>query len=189
MKYVKVIVVLIIIAMFSCIFIGCDKEKEEEDKGLYSAANYGGAGNPSPVLFLEYRAETREFDIDNVQLEVSFGWLAFHELDKLDFDISDSLYALNAEDRSNRIVIRDIPRLNDIEYSCDFSANGSYLNSEIIYNHSEKIIIPSALFIGERGTIFVAIDGEIYPNHNLGGGYNSFKYTKIEGNRVKLSAK
>ncbi len=189
MKYVKVIVVLVLIAMFSCIFIGCDKEKEEEDKGLYSAANYGGAGNPSPVLFLEYRAETREFDIDNVQLEVSFGWLAFHELDKLDFDISDRLYALNAEDRSNRIVIRDIPRLNDIEYSCDFAYDTNLSTLNIVYNHSEEIIIPSDLFSGDSGEIWIAIEGEIYPNTHLGGGYNSFKYTKIEGDRVKLSAK
>ncbi len=190
MKYVKVIVVLIIIAMFSCIFIGCDKEKEEEeDNGISSGFTYSGAGEPSPVLYLAYKAATREFDIDNVRLEVSFGWLASHELDKLDFDMSDSLFALNAEDRSNRIVIRDIPRLNDIEYSCDFAYDTNLSTLNIVYNHSEEIIIPSDLFSGDSGEIWIAIEGEIYPNTHLGGGYNSFKYTKIEGDRVKLSAK
>ena len=189
MKYLKVIVVLVLIAMFSCIFIGCDKEKEEEEKSLSSGFAYDGSDEASPELFLDYRADAREFDIENVQLDVSFGWLKNCIIREIEEDLEYSLIILNECDFSHYCILTVIERFNSTEYMCDFAWKADVNKKGIEYNHSERIIVPTELFVGETGMIMIAIIGEVYPNTHLGGGSNSFKYAKIEGNRVKLSAK
>ncbi len=180
MKYVKVIVVLVLIAMFSCIFIGCDKEKEEEeDKGISSGFTYRG-GEFAPKLQLGFRAEQREFNIDDVRLEVGFGWIDFLNYDT-NFDNLDYELIINQVKKGGKeVTIMDIPNFNSRQYACHIGENNM-----VEYSYLTEVKIPEELF-EEEGMIGISIvnkETHMSPSH----GFDVFKYTKIGENKIKIS--
>ena len=187
MKYVKVVVVLVLIAMLICIFLGCEKEKtieEEEDKGISSGFTYSGGGEPSPELYLGYKANISEFDLSNVKLEIGYGWVDVAHLDREQNVLNYELVAKQIGS-NNETILSHADNFNSTLYSF-------YLDLEqehYVYSHTEIVLIPQELFSKAAGEILLFIRDCDAPDKTYGGGYNSFKYTKIEGDRVKLSAK
>ena len=184
MKHVKVIVVLIIIAMFSCIFIGCDKEKaieEEEDKGISSGFTYSGGDEPSPGSYLDYKSDVSVFDIDNVRLEVSFGWIADLDYDTEYSNWDAELVIGQAKKNGKEFILYEIPNYNSRDYTCWYEGNG-----KIGYSHSEEIVIPKEIFEKEGEIVIKIVKATTHGPAIGGGGYNSFKYTKIGDNKIKI---
>ncbi|MCR4874928.1 MAG: hypothetical protein K5923_04230 [Clostridia bacterium] len=166
---------IILVLILSIAFVGC-KDNQGVSDGLIVKRGGNARG-----LCIGYKADVREFDIDNVEIELYYGWNPICELDKNYEDLTYSLI-IECMGDPNKSVVKTIEHFNSIEYVCHPPYKG-----KIKYNHSEKIIIPEALFAGESGEILIYLLAEpSETTSQIEGGYISIVYTKIEGNRIRL---
>ena len=176
MKKIRLVICCLIILVLSVLIYGCSS-----DAGLTSDFSYS-IDDPTAGFWLDYKSDKKEFKVDDVVLEVYFGW--HHptdfdtKYDKLDFELIAKM-----DDGQDEYVVASIPEFNSIKYYCDFSSE-----KKIAYNHSETIIIPEELFDSESGRIWLILKGFVSDSYYPGGGYNSFIYTKIGDGLVRLDS-
>ena len=177
MKF-KFLIISIIVITLVLLLIGCDS-----GKSLSSSFSYNCGDEEMPGFWLDYKSDTREFDIDNVALDVYFGW-HHPESFSTDYEPLNFKLVVNKDGDDNDILIREVIGFNSKEYYCGFGNS-----DKIEYSHSETVVIPKDLFDSDYGKIWIALEGYVSDNYYPGGGSNSFKYEKIGDNRVRLSAK
>lgn len=128
---------------------------------LESGFKPSGSGAPSPAPnFCAYKSDTNEFDIDNVTLDFFFGgYYQFGFECELTNGSSYPAFDLyfTAED-GNKFFIKHIEEnFVSEKYSCEVTHDENWHITEIKYNHSEKLTIPSEIFTKEKGLIWFSI--------------------------------
>ena len=128
---------------------------------LESGFKPSGSGEPSPdPNFCAYKSDTNEFDIDNVTLDFFFGG---HYHSGVEFELTHGrnypafdLYFIDEDD--NKFFIKHIEEnFVSEKYSCEVTHDEHWHITEIKYNHSEKLTIPSEIFTKENGVIWFSI--------------------------------
>ncbi len=72
-KRLILIISLIIKALLSCMFVGCKTDNAIEQAGIESGFTIS-SGEPLPAEMIGFKADVREFDLSNVELEIFVGW-------------------------------------------------------------------------------------------------------------------
>ncbi len=174
----RMIAFLCLVVVVLCAFtIGCSHKEELSSEFSYMI------DEPTSGFWLDYKSDKKEFKVDNVVLEVYFGW---HHPTNFDtkYDSLDFELVARKDDGQDEYVVASIPGFNSIKYHCDFSSG-----KKIAYKHSETIIIPEELFDSESGKIWLILKGFVSDGYYPGGGYNSFIYTKMGDGLVRLDSK
>ncbi len=180
MKSRKILILLMLTVILSYIFVfmSCNKDNIGiESEGIESGFVLSGS-DPIPEASLGYRADTREFDVDDLTLEVCYGWVASEEYILSLNTINIEIVAENLENEGEYSVLKTVLGFNSLEYICHWS------EYHLEYNHSDLINIPEALLLGDEGEIRLSLIN-IDTNKSLGG-YDVFIYKKIGNGRVRI---
>ncbi len=183
MKSKLMLIVTIILLMLLCSSLaGCkDNEIKEEQQGIESGFTPSG-DDPVPPEKIGFKAAVREFDLVNVELEIFIGWGSDVYYDTMYDSLVCEIVCYTDQKRENEITLKRIEDFNDRKYICIENLE----TNRYEYSYSEIMKIPKELFIGNSGEIFIvtkfpaALEGHQY------GGWNSFLYTKIGENRVRI---
>ncbi len=178
-KRLVLIIFLIIVALLSCMFVGCKTDNAIEQAGIESGFTIS-SGEPQPPIHIGYKADVREFDIDKVELEIFFGWERGLDYDGVLGSFDYELVLENILDRGKYYPIKDISDFNDMKYTFFYNLE----NNQIEYSYSEKLIIPKEIFLGETGEVYIKVNNK--SNQISNGGFDSFLYTKIGDNKVRI---
>ncbi|MBE7088633.1 MAG: hypothetical protein E7370_03845 [Clostridiales bacterium] len=114
----------------------------------------------TPIFYCAYRSDKTEFDIDNVTLDFYYGGYYYQgaefELENAHDFPSFELYF--EEDNGNNFFVKRVEEnfVSD-KYSCEVVYDENWHITEIRYNHSEQITIPSEVFTKENGQIWFEI--------------------------------
>ena len=146
------------------------QELEEEIENLQSNINAktglengfkpSNSAAEAPANYCAYKSDINEFNIDDVTLEFFFGG---HYASGVEHELSHSrnyptfdLYFVDEE--GNRYFVKRIEEnfVSD-KYSCEVVYDENWYITEIRYNHSEQITIPSEVFTKENGQIWFEI--------------------------------
>lgn len=150
-------------------------------------------------IYMGYKAIKKTFDIDSVNLILSFGVMSYNEIDTEfieiareygGWDISEfEIYF--ADEYGNNIMARKVAE-NFIseKYRVTFVTDELNNICYFVFNHSEEITIPKELFTENEGIIKICIGGM-----NVAGdepGYEvlcneHIKYQLVENDKVILS--
>ena len=183
----------------------------------YSFSPGGGEPWPEIVCFTAYKSKQNEFDLNAVELTVSysaFGWSRGTPFKK------NGAYPEGVEDIFMRVIFANLSAIGNgwteitneslsytvkeiddetyfsAAYGCDYKeesvCGGGHLT--IDYYHSEQVTIPSALFVGEKGCIIFGVgstekyaDGNEEIENIVHWMYSAIFY-RVEGERVILSS-
>ncbi len=171
------IVTIILLMLFSSSLVGCkDNEIKEEQQGIESGFTRGG--EESSPMKTAFRSDVREFDIDDLTLDVSFGWWGYFDY-KRDSETFD--YKLIAWNEEKIVDLLIIPNFNSEEYRCYYTEDW-----KVVYTHSEMLTIPKELLIGEEGEIGLSLIDTVQRDYSEGCDSSFFIYKRIGDNRVKI---
>ena len=175
MNTIRSICLVLIALLLFCLFItGCrqldnkpsgDSSGENDSQSNVNALLENGfrpsnSAADAPANYCAYKSDTNEFNIDDVTLEFFFGG---HYASGVEHELSHSrnyptfeLYFVDEE--GNRYFVKRIEEnfVSD-KYSCEVVYDENWYITEIRYNHSEQITIPSEVFTKENGQIWFEI--------------------------------
>ena len=189
MKIAKTILIFALIISI-CFIVSCEKDKNSEipvepKKWLESGLDGPPDGDPAPTICFGYKTSGREYDVDNFEVEIYFGWLGLSNNGK---NYNNSIFELIVRNNSNVdkfIVIKEIQDFNSIDYKCGYTTNDAG-NRVFTYNHHETIKVPKELLIGEEGLVAISIRPKTNGSVGYGGNGDDIMYRKIDENTIRV---
>jgi len=183
MKRENVLFVFIIMTLLLCLLVGCS------NRGITTDFSYRSDGcDDMPTMFLDYKTITNKLDLNNVVLEVSFGWVDVMKYDTQNYDMHIELLAYNIKAKDEIIILNEISKFNTDDYVCRLvKLNKWSKKSQIEYNHSEQVLIPEILFDGQEGSICIALRSDSTEFGTLGNSQRLY-YSRIGDNLIKVSS-
>ena len=163
MKKVKNIIVYmllsVVLLIFCVLFVGC-KNNNQITLGLESGFKPPKDDVSPPSNYCAYKSDTNEFNIDDVTLEFFFGGYYNHGIE---YELSigntyPTFDLLFCDEDGNKYYVKHIEEnfVSD-KYSCEVVRDENWYITEIKFNYSEKITIPSEIFNKESGQIWFQI--------------------------------
>ena len=153
---VLTVIVVIGVLLFNNSEVPSYSGKESSNKPIKSDFTFSG-GEANPIA-CDYKCDKTIFEIDNVYLDLYFGI----KLVKGDVDTyvytSYECFDICAENEEKKCII-DHREENLVQKKYGFEVDSPFPDANIIYNHSERIILPSELFENDKGKIFVGLWG------------------------------
>jgi|GEM_PF-3900840 len=175
------IITLIILVLLSCVFAGCKTDNAIEQTGIESGFTIS-SGEPLPAEMIGFKADVREFDLSNVELEIFVGWGNGAYNDTMYDSLVCEIVCSNSQEREGEMTLKRIEDFNDRKYICMYNLE----TNRFEYSYSEIMKIPKELFIGNSGEIFIATKFPAALEGHQYGGWDSFLYTKIGENKVRI---
>ena len=174
-----------------------DTDNEQEngeisDEGLKSG--FSSSGETS-FFFVAYQSDKKEFDINDVTLEFSYGGWFIHHPDGTICQCSKNypyfdIYFKN-EDGGKIFVKRVEENFVSEKYNCKLIFDENHYIVDVEFNHSEILTIPKEIFTREKGIIWISLHGEDVSQDPVEYGWFASNYIhyKVEGDMVYLSTK
>ena len=172
-----------------------DNEKENgenSDEGLKS--DFASSDEMS-FFFVAYQSDKKEFDINDVTLEFSYGGRFIHHPDGTVCQYSESypyfdIYFTN-EDGGKIFVKRVEENFVSEKYNCKLILDENRDIVDVEFNHSEILTIPKEIFTREKGIIWISFYGENVSRDPVKYDWfaGTYIHYKVEGDMVYLSTK
>ena len=173
-----------------------DDKKDDDNENTGDGLESGFVGSEEiNGYFIAYRSDRKEFDINDVTLEFSYGGWFIHHPDGTVCQCSQNypyfdIYFTN-EDGGKIFVKRVEENFVSEKYNCKLILDENRDIVDVEFNHSEILTIPKEIFTREKGIIWISFYGEDVSRDPVKYDWFAGNYIhyKVEGDMVYLSTK
>ncbi|MBE5763607.1 MAG: hypothetical protein E7338_05235 [Clostridiales bacterium] len=171
---------LIILALFTCMFVGC---KENNEIISYGFA-FKSTQEESSDIFVAYSIPSQINKNEEIVVDLCYGHISKNTSQIIEPDFDLIIYNLNNKD--NRIEQKITDFYSNDEYLCSLSRENKYSRKwEINYSHKETLVLPSELFFEDKDEVVLRVQGTYGVNEKRSG-WISFCYCKNNSGNIEI---